>query len=202
MKIGLDFDNTIVCYDEIFYRVALEEALIPNTAPQSKIFIRDYLRALEREDEWTALQGRVYGSRMTEAKAFPGVKSFIASAVDGGHEVFIISHKTLHTIAGERHNLHQAARDWLADNEFEKMGLPNGNVYFELTREQKIARIKALSCDTFVDDLPEVLDELGASHEIRRILFDPNGIHSVGDKFERLSSWDQGTDFIFREKVR
>ena len=34
--IGIDLDNTLVCYDVLFHAVALEEGLIEPTAPKSK----------------------------------------------------------------------------------------------------------------------------------------------------------------------
>jgi hypothetical protein len=43
--IGIDFDNTIVCYDEVFGRVAVEQGLVPPHAATSKTAIRDHLRA-------------------------------------------------------------------------------------------------------------------------------------------------------------
>jgi hypothetical protein len=35
------------------------------------------LRALGKEDVWTELQGYVYGARMAEAEAYPGVLDFM-----------------------------------------------------------------------------------------------------------------------------
>jgi uncharacterized HAD superfamily protein len=133
---------------------------------------------------------------MSEAKAFPAVKEFIASAITKGHEVFVVSHKTLYTIAGVKHDLHRVARDWLEMNEFSKLGLTADKVYFELTREEKIARIRSLSCDVFVDDLPEVLEALGPNTDIRRILFDPYDIHRRETRFDRMHAWGEGVEFI------
>ena len=36
MRIGVDFDNTIVCYDTLFHRLAVEEGLIPPDIPPRK----------------------------------------------------------------------------------------------------------------------------------------------------------------------
>ena len=43
-KIGIDFDNTIVSYDDLFHKIATEQKLIPENFPHSKLLIRDYLR--------------------------------------------------------------------------------------------------------------------------------------------------------------
>ena len=36
MIIGVDFDNTIVCYDKVFHVAAYEKGLIPADLPVSK----------------------------------------------------------------------------------------------------------------------------------------------------------------------
>ena len=40
--IGLDFDNTIIDYDFLFYKLALELKLIPIDIHKSKVGVRDY----------------------------------------------------------------------------------------------------------------------------------------------------------------
>ena len=39
-KIGIDFDNTIVVYNNLFYKIALK--LIPAELPKNKTIIRDF----------------------------------------------------------------------------------------------------------------------------------------------------------------
>ena len=41
MVIGVDFDNTLICYDQIFHRLAVEEGLISRNVPAQKKAIRD-----------------------------------------------------------------------------------------------------------------------------------------------------------------
>ena len=71
MLIGLDFDNTIVSYDALFHKVAVEQALVPSDLPKSKLMVRDYLRKVNNETAWIEMQG-VYGARMVDAAAYPG----------------------------------------------------------------------------------------------------------------------------------
>ena len=52
--------------------------------------------------------------------------------------------------------------------------IPPANVFFELTKEAKVARVAAVRCDVFVDDLPEILAMSGFPEGMRRILFDPD----------------------------
>jgi len=100
MRIGLDFDNTIVNYDRIFHTVALEQGVIPTDLPANKTAVRDYLRSIDQEDRWTEMQGYVYGARMSEAEAYPGALDFIQRAQAAGHTLAIVSHKTKHNYLG------------------------------------------------------------------------------------------------------
>ena len=191
MRIGVDFDNTIVCYDALFHRVALEQNLIPADLPVNKSEVRNHLRRLGREPLWTEMQGYVYGARMAEAAPFPGVIEFFQECRRAGIPVSIISHKTLQPFLGERHDLHQAARQWLEQQGFfdpAKIGLPRDEVFFELTKEAKLQRIAQCGCDCFIDDLPELLAE-PAFPKIERILFDPADLYEAETQFFRARSW-------------
>ncbi len=110
MRIGLDFDNTIVSYDQLFHKVALEKSLISHEVPINKVAVRDHLRHTNQEDAWTEMQGYVYGARMNEAIAYPGLKEALHAIKNGGHELFIVSHKTQYPYAGKRYDLHAASR--------------------------------------------------------------------------------------------
>lgn len=176
MIIGVDFDNTIVCYDALFHRVAVERGLVPASVAANKNAVRDYLRAAGREPEWTALQGYVYGPRMAEADPFPGVKDFFRACREHGITVHIISHKTRHPFVGEPYDLHTAARDWLARQGFlspEGAGLRPDQIFFELTKPAKLARIAACACTHFVDDLPEILGDSAFPANTAQLLFAP-----------------------------
>ena len=62
--IGLDFDNTLTNYDRLFYQTAIDLNLIPQNIKSEKITIRNYLKSKNKEDEFTILQGKVYGERI------------------------------------------------------------------------------------------------------------------------------------------
>ena len=47
--IGLDFDNTLIEYDLLFYKTALEFKLIPENTIKSKVGVRDYLLSIGKE---------------------------------------------------------------------------------------------------------------------------------------------------------
>jgi hypothetical protein len=194
MRIGLDFDNTIVCYDDVFHRAARERGMIPDDVAPTKSGVRDFLRETGRADDWTALQGYVYGARMDLASEYPGVRDFLRDAAAAGCEVRIVSHKTLHPYRGEKYDLHRAALDWLTDQGFfadAALGLDRGKVYLEPTRHAKLARIGRLGCDSFVDDLPELLGEPGFPAATRRVLFDPNDAGPDDPCYRRARSWTE-----------
>jgi hypothetical protein len=196
MRIGIDFDNTIACYDGVFHAAALDRGLIPPDIGRDKTSVRDYLNGTGRKDAFTELQGHVYGARMDLAAPYPGFADFVVRARGAGHELFIVSHKTPRPILGPPHDLHAAARAFLTAR-----GLVGDaaaqvapvHVFFELTAAAKVARAAALRCDAFIDDLPEVLAMPGLPDDVRRILFDPDnrfandldGLPSV----RRRSSW-------------
>jgi hypothetical protein len=188
MRIGIDFDNTLVCYDRLFHRAALEADLIPAHVAPSKNAVRDFLRREGREPAWTALQGIVYGPRMHEAEAFPGAIDFLRQARSHGCELFIVSHKTRTPIIGPEYDLHAAARAWLQANVGDAL-VPAHRTYFELTKEQKLARIAACGCMIFIDDLPEILRAAGFPGHVGRWLFDPESAFEDISGVKRFNSW-------------
>lgn len=200
MIIGVDFDNTIVCYDGIFHRVAVERGLVPPEIPVNKTAVRDHLRRIGQEPAWTELQGYVYGPRMTEADIFPGVKEFFRTCRERGIPVKIISHKTRFPYAGEKHDLHAAALGWLERQGFfsaNEVGLPREAVFFELTKQEKLARIPSAGCTVFIDDLPEFLGEPAFPPGTCRFLFDPLDALPDDPSRERVRSWAEVARKIF-----
>lgn len=190
MRIGVDFDNTILCFDPIFHRAALEQKLIPPEIPAVKEHIRDYLRKIDREDDWTRLQGAVYGDRIREAVPFPGVKDFFAACEKNHIFVAIVSHKTQKPFLGPAYDLHEAARQWLKSQKFyDETGLKPENVYFELTKEKKIQRVLDLKATHFIDDLPEFLADPSFKGDVVKMLFDPAAAHQDEKTFPRFENW-------------
>ncbi|PRY96572.1 hypothetical protein BCM14_2813 [Jezberella montanilacus] len=186
MRIGIDFDNTIVSYDELFYQIAQEKKLIPAELPVNKVAVRNHLRSIDQEAAWTLMQGEAYGLRMNDAKAYPLATNSISALKLAGHDVYIVSHKTKHPFMGPSYDLHQSARDWIDANLVfgcEQLFKPT-HIFYELTKEEKIARVNSLNCDVFIDDLPEILSMSGFPPHTRKILFDPEHQHP-----ERAGAW-------------
>ncbi len=191
--VGIDFDNTIVSYDRVFHAVAVERALVPPELPASKFAVRNYLCASDREDTWTEMQGFVYGARMEDAEMYPGVLEFLRWARSGCVKVAVISHKTRYPFLGPRYDLHEAARNWVQSCLVDAEGplVPREQVYFELTKEEKLARIAYVGCEAFIDDLPEILLAEIFPASASRFLFDPEGHHVGVSTVQVFRSWTE-----------
>ncbi len=192
IKLGIDFDNTLITYDFLFKKAALEKNLISINFPASKSLIRNYLREKGQEKLFTILQGEVYGSRIFEASQSEGMYDSLKKAKKNGVELFIISHKTKTPYEGPKYNLHNAASNWLEKNLFfEKSGIniPRKNVYFEETKIKKIKRIESLGCTHFIDDLPEILDMINP--KIRKILYDPKLNYLKKNDYINMTNWSE-----------
>ncbi len=186
IKIGIDFDNTIICYDYIFNKLGIEKKIIPQDLNIGKNYVRDFLRQAGKEDDWTRLQGYVYGARLLDASAYPDVTNFFSFCDKVSLRYCIVSHKTEYPYDGHPYNLHRAAYKWL-----DQAGI-QCDTFFEQTKEEKIDRINAEGCSHFIDDLPEFLSLPGFSEDIIKILFDPldqydNPVYSR--TFKTVRSW-------------
>jgi hypothetical protein len=176
LRIGIDFDNTVVRYDEVFLAVARERKLLGPTFSGNKQAVRDAIRRLpDGEIAWQRLQGHVYGNGIAKAAMFEGVDAFLRRCRAGRHRVFIVSHKTEFGHADpDRVNLREAALGWMEAHGFfapDVYGIGRGNVFFEATRREKLQRIAALTCTYFIDDLEEVLTDPAFPAGVNRILF-------------------------------
>lgn len=191
LRIGIDFDNTIACYDTAFHAAAVERELLHEAVAPTKGAVRDYLRETGREDAWTELQGYIYGPRMSLAALFPGLVAFLTAAREREIEIHIVSHKTRHPYLGPKYDLHAAAHGFLRDNRICDDLIPRGRVHFELTLPEKLARIGALACSHFIDDLPELLTEDAFPAGVEKLLFDPNGQYPADPRYERFGGWDE-----------
>ena len=197
IKLGIDFDNTLITYDLLFKKAALEKNLIPINFPESKSLIRNYLREKGQEKLFTILQGEVYGSRIFEATQSEGMYDSLRKAKNNGIELFIISHKTKTPYEGPKYNLHNAASNWLEKNLFfEKSGIniPRKNVYFEVTKTKKIKRIESLGCTHFIDDLPEILDMINP--KIKKILYNPKLNYLKNNDYINMKNWSELSKII------
>jgi hypothetical protein len=175
LRIGIDFDNTIVTYDEVFCMAAKSLGLLDADFAGNKQSVRDAIRLLpDGELAWQRLQGHVYGKGIADAKLVTGIDTFLRRCQAEAVSVSVVSHKTeFGHFDPDRVNLRAAALNWMAkqgllDGEY---GIGRNNVYFESTRAEKINRIASLSLTHFIDDLEEVLTDPDFPPKITRILY-------------------------------
>jgi len=206
MRIGIDLDNTIICYDELFGSLAWQQSLIPAGVQWSKMQVRDYLRQTGREEAWTRLQGQAYGPAIEQALPFPGVKDFISRCRADSIPVFIISHKTREPFIGPRFDLHAAAMGWLERYGFfsASVGLTREDVFLEVTKADKLGRISEQACSHFIDDLPEIFDDAAFPTGVDRYLFSSaDAMERDGQSHagcvNRFSSWFDLSKLLFQE---
>ena len=204
LRIGLDFDNTIVCYDAAIAVLAEELFDLPPEVPRTKLGVRDHLRATDRAPEWTSFQGALYGPGMAHAQPFEGAIETMQSLVRQGHQLTIVSHRSRRPYAGPPHDLHAAARRWVG-RRLQSAGLflndpadpaGEGIVNFLETREAKVARLAELGCQVFVDDLPEVLEAPGFQEGTVGVLFAPGGEGSSAQGYHRIAAWRELPDLL------
>ncbi len=96
MRIGIDFDNTIANYDEVFCKVAINNKLIKKDWSGNKQALRKKIIKDNNEEVWKKLQGLVYGKYMHLAKLSEGFINFLFKSKLLGAKVYIVSHKTIH----------------------------------------------------------------------------------------------------------
>jgi hypothetical protein len=194
MRIGLDFDNTIVCYDHAIARLADELLYLPEQVPRTKLGLRDYLRREGRESEWTAFQGELYGPGMRYAQPFEGAIATMHQLTAEGHDLTIVSHRSRFPYAaGQRHDLHYAAQEWIATR-LKPAGIFATNsksVHFMESRRDKLAKIDIIGCAVFLDDLPEVLQAPEFPSSTIGILFSPNNDNIPDPRQVTIFNWKQ-----------
>ncbi len=213
--VGVDFDNTLVSYDDVMHRSAVLFGFIDKDVSRSKRNIRDEIRRLpDGEMKWRKLQAFVYGERMNEARLMEGVKDFFGLCKKRGIRTYIVSHKTKFAAADEKEiDLRQAALEWMNTHGFfdEKgLGLSAQDVYFEGTRKEKAERIKALRCTHFIDDLEEIFLEKSFPARCAKILYSSqrvtsNNCHSresgnpISGDMTVMRNWKEIYDHFFND---
>lgn len=194
MIIGVDFDNTLVCYDKIFRKVAVDYDLGLAESDHSKKAVRDAIRAgsEDGEHQWQRLQGQIYGCELHFAELFSGVTDFLDWCSERNFKVTIVSHKTRTPALGPQYDLHDAAWRFLKEQKILNCykALDTHSIFFEETRSAKINRIISEKCDVFIDDLIEVLRDAQLPARVMRIHFCPMS-DTPGENLYTVRNWHE-----------
>jgi hypothetical protein len=202
LVIGIDFDNTLVVYDELFRRMAEERGLISAADGRSKKEVRDLVRLLpEGEIQWQRLQAAAYGPRIAEAPLAEGAAEFLRRGRQANAKIYVISHKTERAGYDETNtNLRQAATEWMRDKGLFQTGgdgLTADAVRFGATRQEKIDFIRSLGCTHFIDDLEETYQEASFPAGVEKILYAPHPPETVPPGVRVAVSWKDIGEHLF-----
>lgn len=177
LRIGLDFDNTLIDYDAAFVAEAERHGAIRPGIATSKRMVKDLvLRDGGGEPVWMRIQGQVYGKGIGDGRLIDGVGRVLETARSRGDSVFIVSHKTQFGHFDESGtDLRRAALCWMRDHGFfDGFGLREDGVFFEDPLEAKISRIANLNLNAYVDDLAKVLGHPDWPEYTSRIHYSPD----------------------------
>lgn len=183
MIIGIDLDNTIINYQSSFERIAKLKKIKIN-----KKFIKKELKQkIERisKNEWTRIQGKIYGEKIHYAKIFENFTNFVKFSIKNKISLVIISHKTKYPILGKKRNLHTLTKKFLETKFKNNYFRINKNLFFETSIQKKIQRIKIKECDFFIDDLEDILSHKEFPKYTEGLLFNSN----KSKKFNHFKNW-------------
>ncbi|MBT4769355.1 MAG: hypothetical protein HOO00_02345 [Rhodospirillaceae bacterium] len=201
MRIGIDFDNTLVDSRHLFIDAVRRKGWGDVPLNDGKKALRDAIRLMpDGESHWRKIQAEVYGARMSEAVMLEGAGNFLATCRENETEICIVSHKTKYAAAEPGGvDLHAVSLDWMRSNGFFEdhgFAINEDCVFFEPTRADKIARIAAINCQWFVDDLVEVLADPEFPDGVRRYLIGGTEADALSG-IKAFRSWPEISDDIF-----
>jgi hypothetical protein len=202
--LGVDFDNTLVNYDDVLWKTAQRMGFIADTVRRHKKSIRDAIRPLpEGEKKWQQVQAHVYGKAMAEAMLIDGVAEFLRTCRRANVPVYIVSHKTKFAAQDtDKIDLREAALEWMTQKGFfeaKGLGFSRDQIFFESTRREKVGRIKKLGCTHFIDDLEETFEEKMFPKDIQKILYAPQTNGSLPKDITVMSNWREIHEYFFSQ---
>ncbi len=175
--LGIDLDNTLINYNQLFYNLAVESELIDLNTPANKTAVRNRVRKLYTDAEWQKLQWYAYGSYLHKASLFPFVRDALKWLTESNIKLYIISHKTEYADIDKEKtvSLRESALNFLEEQGIFSF-IPSENVIFCNSMTEKCAAIARVNCTDFIDDLPEFLGHDAFPNSVHKIMFCPQGI--------------------------
>jgi len=205
-RIGIDLDNTILRYDEVFYSLAQAELWIDRNCLCDKDAIKKGLTknaesAEKSEKRWQQLQAWAYGKDISKALVYDGLFNFTKQARLRGDELFIVSHKTEFSNFDPSINLRRSALDTLGQRGFFKSIIQGGlgfslqDIFFASSLDEKVKTIRELKLTHFIDDLSKVICHPDFPQDTIGILFEP-GIEKGSEEKRIFRAWDDAEEFF------
>ena len=186
--VGIDLDNTIAIYDKLIRnQVNLLNVPIEFISKKS---ISDYLRSIGSNDEWTKLQGLIYGPLMDYAEVANGFLDTLGELIERNFEIIIISHRTNYSEYDGLYDLHYFANKWIEKNIVSISGKNKiKKIIFAESIEQKIECISRENITYFIDDLPKILNHVKFPKNTKKILYSSE--IDVGSYFLQTNNWGE-----------
>ena len=205
MKVGFDFDNTLINYYGVFFEVAYSKGLIPLNIKKDKNSVKDYLNKNSQGELFTEIQGLVYGKEILRScpskNILIGLNDLLKKEKKAN--LFIVSHKTKYPFIGEKIYLREAANRWIKSIELaSSFGSKINENYMEIRYEDLVTKPEEIikkTCD-FINIVydPEMLDhtkqveKLGDTNKDHHSnLSKPISSDSIGKWKNNLSESDQ-----------
>mgnify|MGYP001278637665 CR=1 FL=1 len=187
--VGIDFDNTIINYSDIYQDIAKSLGANPSNIINKNDFKLFLHQKYKSNSYWTQQQGITYGKKIGLGTAHAGFSQFVSFSKEQNFKIFIVSHKTKYPAYGENIHLREQAIDWLKSNESR---IQRSDIFFANSLDEKVDIIKQLNCNIFVDDLLQVLTHHKFPQTTQPVLFQVNPnqnkvIHQVSSFYELLA---------------
>lgn len=166
LYVGIDLDNTVLSYDKLLRKLAIEMDYADQACPKRPKDIRLALRTyanneIEGEKRWQKLQDMVYNTRIDDAEIDPYFKAAVAAIRDLGGTVALITQKEENLELPPSQQLRDKVMETLRKRKFfehEGYDLKEENVHFCRTFGEKIAKIRELRLETYIDDRAEIFE--------------------------------------------
>lgn len=198
MHIGIDFDNTLIDYTDVFRSCVKKFTSAPQSVFIDKNALRTYILSKKYGNTlWTQLQCSVYGQGIENAKFCRGVLQFLFICKRKKIPVTIISHKSKTCSEGKYHDIRTPAYLFLERHQFyAKTGISKDKIFFEETRHEKLLRIKQEKCTHFIDDLIEVFQAPMFPRKVLKILYGTNATDN-GKDILAFGGWREIKRYFF-----
>tara|TARA_X000000950_G_scaffold289425_1_gene413265 strand:+ start:7708 stop:9231 length:1524 start_codon:yes stop_codon:yes gene_type:complete len=197
IKLGIDLDNTIICYDDLLYKLAKKKfsKIKINKNKNTKKKIKTEIINNYNNREWTKLQGLIYGKELVKASLFKDFYKTVNYLKDH-YEIFVVSHKTKYPAIGKKIDLRKASKKFLCKNKISYCKdelIKNKNIFFANSKKEKINIIRKKKLDIFIDDLNEILRCL--PKDVKKIHFSKKKINYLN-----FHKWQQIKNYLISKK--
>ena len=195
MNIGIDLDNTIINYDNIFEKAAKNKNLVDeNWCGRKENIKKEILKQKNGTLIWQFIQGEVYGDLIKNANLNTGVYQFILRALVNDCKIYIISHKTKYAQHSKKILLRDKSTKYLINkNIIGKINIKN--IFYENSRRDKINRINKKNLSWYIDDLSVILKDKRLENKSKKILYQKKSLRKYVDFC--TNDWYEISNIIF-----